>query len=85
MKPTKERIEKLVKALQQERDRLPEYSAFGDNNWEVLDNQIQLAQDEINDIAWNFDDAEFDDILCELANWLLFGDDKSDFGNDYEV
>jgi len=39
---TKERIEEVIEALDEQRGTLPEFSTFGDNNWIPLDAQLEI-------------------------------------------
>jgi len=41
---TPEEIKRQIDGLKEERQRLPEYSAFNDNNWVVIDVQIAILE-----------------------------------------
>lgn len=41
---TDEDLDKLIAQLQQEKENIREYSAFGDPNWQMLDAQIEICE-----------------------------------------
>lgn len=61
---TEKQIRAEIKRLQKERKNIKQYSAFGHDNWDSIDQSIEIMQKYIDDPI--FED-EFDDILedCE--------------------
>ena len=41
---TQEQIDEQIKGIESMKEWLPEYSAFGDNNWEAMDLQIEILK-----------------------------------------
>lgn len=41
---TDEDLDKLIAVLKAERENIPEYSAFGDPNWRIIDAQIEICE-----------------------------------------
>lgn len=39
---TQEEIERQIEGLKKQKESLPEYNFFGDNNWEMIDAQIEI-------------------------------------------
>lgn len=86
---TEEEKKKVINALKEERERLPKYSLFGDNNHKRIDNQIEAINGKFNseDQIWDLglSDSEMtDDIRGEVIgafNWVN-GEDN-DFDESY--
>lgn len=67
---TKEEIDFQIKGLEKSKETVPEYSAFGDNNWEQIDAQISIIKEEktIEDFDEESDEIYF---AADLAvQWL---------------
>lgn len=46
---SQEEIDNLISLFRRLRNKMPEYNYFGDNNWKVIDTQIDILNGEIND------------------------------------
>lgn len=83
IKPTKGQMATVLKNLQKERDTIPEFSAFGDHNWDILDDQIHILSHVLNYGCYPLEYDREDDHLYDLFEWLEQGDEGNDFGSDY--
>jgi hypothetical protein len=73
---TQEEIENMIQRLRAERDSLPEYNFFGDNNWENFNLVIDCLvynwdEDQIYDLQ-NHEDED-DNISDETLVFLISG------------
>ncbi len=77
LKPYKEILSK-IEELKKDRQTLPEYNFFGDNNWEGLDKQIEVLEKLIKE---EWDEL---DIRAEIGS---LEDDKIDeeLDDEYET
>lgn len=52
MKRTQQEIDHVIFMLDKQKQKLPNFSAFGDNNWDAIDEQIEALknQDDEDDI-----------------------------------
>lgn len=85
MRPDKEFIENVLKNVKAERERLPEFSAFGDENWEIADKQIEILEASLKgNFPEDYEeyDNEKDYQIWGLCEWLT-DTEYSDFGYDY--
>jgi hypothetical protein len=56
---TQDEINRQIAALKKMRDRLPEYTAFGDNNWEKIDAQLDILEGRHDkNFFWQDENAE---------------------------
>ena len=79
--PTKDELKKVLEATKKVRQKLPEISFFGDNNWEVLDEQIEILANEIEDKNFISSlDQDISDAQYDCVYWVEEGDENSDFG-----
>lgn len=82
MKRTPEEIETMIAALEAEKERLPEISAFGNNNWKTNDAMIEVlrgkyeTEDDIYDIENSNNREKVSSMLIALS-WLN-GDVEAD-------
>lgn len=86
MKATKENLEKVLNGIKNERETLPEYSSFGDNNWKSLDASIKILESALSDdYSEHKYEREIDkyDTAYEINYWINNGDDKTDLIGDY--
>jgi len=67
---TQDEINEQINSLQEERDNLPEYSAFQSNNWKPLDAQIAILKGEKTYEDYQFEDPETDASAYEAKYWL---------------
>lgn len=44
MKRSKEEIQKQIDGLKRDKEKLPEYSKFGDPNWQMIDAQLSILE-----------------------------------------
>jgi len=79
-KATKEQIAKVLEGVKKERNILPEYSMFGDNNWEGMDKRIRLLERGLEGIYPTVDIDNDDTYYC--AEWMN-DINSSEFGDDY--
>lgn len=72
---TQEEINRQVEGLKAEKARLPQFSAFGDNNWENIDTQIAIITGTIRFESCEDDDDDYD-AAYDAYEWLTNnGDD----------
>lgn len=55
-KRTQDEINIQIEGLKKDKERLPQFSFFGDNNWDSIDAQLDIL--EGHKIASDFDDDE---------------------------
>jgi hypothetical protein len=86
MKASKEQIEKALAYLKNERETLPEFSFFGDDNWEKIHEQKVVLTGALNGYLPDPEDhqADEDSTLYYLALWLYDTSD-SDYGTEREI
>lgn len=86
MRATIEKLQEVLLAIKDERNRLPEFSAFGDNNWKELDIGIKMIERAIegtyNSFNFEYEINEYD-MAYQVDYWIKNGDDKSDLVSDY--
>lgn len=79
MKRTKEEIARQIEGLKRMKKSLPEFSAFGDKNWEKIDAQLDVLEglkdvDDfyIDETAEEFEDGDNDIYSAaeEAEEWL---------------
>jgi hypothetical protein len=81
-KPSKEIVQKVRIKIESERKTLPQFSMFGDNNWETSESIINLIDRYLNGkFDFNTYKDEENSTIYECACWLN-GED-SDFASDY--
>ena len=68
-----EEIQRQIDGLEAMKSWLPEYSAFGENNWEVIDDQVSILKGE-SDSDTLIDDYEADEKdscpLWDVTYWM---------------
>jgi hypothetical protein len=73
-KRTQEEINLQIEGLIKMKDKLPEFSFFGDNNWEKIDNQIKVLNGEATSDDFYIDEDSIDNSYYmsaqEAENWL---------------
>lgn len=85
---TQEEINRQIEGLKKEKETLPEYSRFGDNNWAKIDAQLDILEgiknlhqfifDE-NDEDFQEGDNELYDEAEKAENWLNGYEDEDLF------
>ena len=75
---TEEQKQAQIKGLQKMRSNLPEYSLFGDPNWEGIDVQISMLSGLTKYEDYKDDEPEIEEKAYECQNWLD-GDTDEDF------
>lgn len=82
MRPNKEQLQAVLDANKKIREKLPEFSMFGDANWEKIDRQNELIQRAIDSEELIFcDHVNDDDTDYEVKEWIESGDDITDYGD----
>jgi hypothetical protein len=81
MKATKEQIKSLLDAIIDERNSLPEFSAFGDSNWVEADRKIAILQ---NALIGNIPERDIYSDDYHIIEWL-YDTNNDDIGLDYGV
>jgi len=67
MRSTSE-IERQVAGLLNMKNTLPEYSAFGDNNWEGIDAQVAIISGR--DTSDDYEDGDYYSEALDAEDWL---------------
>jgi len=84
---TKEEKDQMVEAIKRQKADLPEFSMFGDANWEQADAQIRVIQEDLNEdeIRDEWDDTEDDEddngvvsAALDAESWMLGDMDSED-------
>jgi hypothetical protein len=91
MKRTQDEINRQIEGLKKDRKKLPQFSMFGDKNWEKIDAQISVLEGNGNpdfyyedETAEEFEEGdnniyhaaeEADEWLCGNRNEDLFDED----------
>lgn len=83
---TYEEIQRQIAGLLRMRKRLPEFTAFGDNNWKTIDTQIAVlkGESEPDDFYQDESDEDYEDGDNQLyhdadrADQWLNGDEEED-------
>jgi hypothetical protein len=86
VKRTQAEIDRQIEGLTKMKDHLPEYSMFGDANWEKIDAQIAVLKGEAepNDYYINEDGEDYEDgdndvwSEAERASQWLDGEENDD-------
>ena len=79
-----EKVKELLKELSDERERLPQFSGFGDNNWEDLDGCTYVLNKLLMDLPVDLDELmDSSDMGYSLSEWIKGGDSQSDIYCDY--
>ncbi len=90
MKRTQDEINAQIEGLKQDRINIPEFSMFGDKNWEKIDAQLNVLEgkavpDEYYEDEHNeeYEDGDNDVYFAasDAADWLK-GDRKEDLFDD---
>ncbi len=68
MERTKKELDNVIKSINSQRERLPEYSFFGDNNWEKLEEEIRYVEHYIKNGYLPDFDEDIDAYDC--YEWL---------------
>lgn len=77
---TAEEKQKAIEDLKRLKNKLPEFSKFGDENWKIIDLQIDIVEERITDDDELYDledEEEFEDvsILIDTLEWVNGNDD----------
>lgn len=69
---TQEEINIQVEKFKAEKASLPEYTAFGDNNWEMFDTAIQCITEQwsLNDVYDGEYESYTEMLLVSCTEWL---------------
>jgi hypothetical protein len=59
MKKTEEEIEHMIQQLTEQKKSIPEYTSFGDSNWESIDFMIDVLTNEWSEADVYDKDEEF--------------------------
>jgi hypothetical protein len=88
---TKEEIQRQIDGLKKDKEKLPEYSMFGDNNWERIGNQISVLEGKLDPDSLYVDEGNEDyedgdnDLYFsaqEANDWLCGSTDEDLFDED---
>ena len=72
MKATKEQIQEAIDLNKKLREKLPQFSAFGDHNWDNIDADIRLLGQALKGELPSMDD--FPEEAEECHYWLRYPD-----------
>jgi hypothetical protein len=82
IKRTPDEIAAQIAGLKKEKERIPEFSSFGDKNWKKIDAQIAVLEGKRKPDFYYEDESaeEFIDgnndvwsAACEAEDWLNYG------------
>lgn len=76
-KRTPEEIKRQIEGLKIEKGKLPQRSAFGDDNWATIDAQISILNEEKDAEDYCFDEDQVYSSALDAEEWLL-GERKED-------
>jgi len=74
---TLEEKQRQIEGLQKERESLPEYSYFGDNNWEAIDAVILMLKGRMTYSNYENDEYHIESAAHSCEEWLN-GDSNED-------
>lgn len=81
---TNREIALMVERLLEEKETLPEYSFFGDNNWRMYDTAIKALKEQWSETDLNkqhFEDDQEENLAFSAVQWLNEEIDDEDFLN----
>ena len=67
---TQDEINRQIEGLKADRKSLPEFSLFGDNNWEVIDESIYMLESRTTLDDYDEEDQHLFSSLLTVADWL---------------
>ena len=70
MKRTQDEINRQIEGLKADRKSLPEFSLFGNNNWEVIDESIYMLDGRTTLDDYDEEDEHLFSSLLTVADWL---------------
>ena len=83
MTPSKETIEKMIEEKTKERESLPRFSIFGDDNWKSIDRELLVLKRAANgDFPTINEIARADDEIYDCLVWLM-DESQSGFTEGY--
>lgn len=87
MSRTQEEINEMISQIEKQKENVPEFSMFGDNNWEVFNAGIDVLQhdisdDEIYDTYDEDEDSEIINYALSVRAWLDGADNTSELIED---
>lgn len=76
---TDKEVQAEIKSLEACKGYIPHYTAFGDNNWDHVDLQIDFLRGNIDTTADEYLEMSDDEQSCvnEAKNWLECDSDES--------
>jgi hypothetical protein len=82
-RPSEAKIKKMIEEKAKERESLPQFSVFGDDNWTPIDRELKvLKRAEAGDFPNTLELARADDDVYECVAWLI-DETQSDFAEGY--
>jgi hypothetical protein len=87
MEKTQEEINRQIEGLKKMKTTLPEFSHFGDKNWEKIDAQLDVLEDkkEANDFYEGESAEEFEDGDNDIYNAAVEAEDWLDGNSDEDL
>ena len=76
---TKEEIDRQISGLKAEKESLPEFTIFGDNNWERIDMQIDILEGKKSYSDFEHEEPEIETVAYQTEQWLDGEDDEDLF------
>ena len=81
---TNEEIRLMIERLEEEKETLPEFSFFGDNNWQMYDTAIRSLKERWSESDLNlqeFEDDQEESLAFSAVQWLDGKIDDEEFLN----
>ena len=81
---TNEEIRLMIERLEEEKETIPEFSFFGDNNWQMYDTAIRSLKERWSESDLNlqeFEDDQEESLAFSAVQWLDGKIDDEEFLN----
>ena len=81
---TNEEIRLMIERLEEEKETIPEFSFFGDNNWQMYDTAIRALKEQWSESDLNlqeFKDDQEESFAFSAVQWLDGKIDDEEFLN----
>ena len=81
---TNQEIRLMIERLEEEKETIPEFSFFGDNNWQMYDTAIRSLKERWSESDLNlqeFEDDQEESLAFSAVQWLDGKIDDEEFLN----